>query len=336
LDTVLVTVNALPSPTISGTAAMCQGTEQIYSTKLNVGSTYKWSNAIGQFISGQNSNSTNIKWNSAGLDNISVVETNSKGCKDTVYYSIEVYTKPISKFTATDACVGAAVQFSDSSKGATSWSWNFADGNLSTQRNPSHTFNSAASYNVQQIVSSQYGCVDTSVTTTYVNPSPKAKFGMKKGQSLDFTFTDSTLKNGGTIVSYIWYFGDGDSVVYSSQTNPQHTYKAEGNYTVRLCVKTNRDCESCTTMQVSAVGLNQIRISNLKIYPNPNAGVFELSADEVIEQIEVMNVAGQVVRKIDAGSKQMEIDIRALKNGIYFIRVQINGYSSVVKIIKQG
>jgi PKD repeat protein len=336
LDTVLVTVNALPTPSISGTAAMCQGTQQIYSTKSNVGSTYKWSNVIGQFISGQNSNSTNIKWNSAGLDNINVVETNSKGCKDTVYYSIEVYTKPISKFTATDACVGAAVQFSDSSKGATSWSWNFADGNLSTQRNPSHTFNSAASYNVQQIVSSQYGCVDTSVTTTYVNPSPKAKFGMKKGQFLDFTFADSTLKNGGTIVSYSWYFGDGDSAVYSSQTNPQHTYKTEGNYTVRLCVKTNRDCESCTTMQVSAVGLNQLRISNLKIYPNPNAGVFELSADEVIEQIEVMNVAGQVVQKIDAGSKQMKIDIQAMTDGIYFIRVQIDGYSSVVKIIKQG
>jgi PKD repeat protein len=178
--------------------------------------------------------------------------------------------------------------------------------------------------------------VDTSVTTAYVNPSPKAKFGMSKGQLLDFTFFDSTIKNGGTIVTYTWYFGDGDSIVYSGQTSPQHTYKAEGNYTVRLCVKTNRDCESCTTMQISAVGLNQVRISNLKIYPNPNAGVFELSADDVIEQIEVMNVAGQVVQKIDAGSAQMKIDIQALTDGVYFIRVQINGYSSVVKVIKQG
>ena len=89
-------------------------------------------------------------------------------------------------------------------------------------------------------------------------------------------------------------------------------------------------------MQISAVGLNQVRISNLKIYPNPNAGVFELSADDVIEQIEVMNVAGQVVQKIDAGSTQMKIDIQALTDGVYFIRVQINGYSSVVKVIKQG
>ncbi len=336
LDTVLVTVNPLPTANISGTASMCQGTQQIYSTKSNVGSTYKWGNALGQFISGQNSNSTNIKWNTAGTDIINVIETNSKGCKDTAYYTVVVNPKPVSKFTATDACVGSATVFTDSSKGATSWSWNFADGNLSTQRNPSHTYNSAASYNVQQIVSSQFGCVDTSVTTSYVNPSPKAKFGFNKGQLLDFTFTDSTIKNGGSIVSYTWYFGDGDSIVYSSQSNPQHTYKAEGNYTVRLCVKTNRDCESCTTMQISALEINSARVSNLKIYPNPNAGVFELSADDAIENVEVLNVAGQVVQSFEAGSKQMKIDIQSLTDGVYFIRVQINGYSSVVKVIKQG
>lgn len=336
LDTVLITVNALPTPSISGSSAMCQGSLQVYSTKFNTGSTYKWNCTLAQFVTGQNSNSCNIKWGSAGTAYLSVAETNSKGCKNTVYYNINVYAKPVSKFFVSDACVGAATVFTDSSKDALTWAWNFADGNLSSQKNPTHSYTLAASYNVQQIVSNQYGCLDTSVNTAYVNPSPKAKFTASKGQFLDFSFTDSTNKNGGTIVAYIWRFGDGDSVVYSSSNNPQHTYLAEGPYTVTLCVKTNRDCQSCSSMQVSAVGLNQDHISNLKIYPNPNAGVFELSADDVIEQIEILNVAGQVVQKIDSGSKQMKIDIQTLTDGVYFIRIQINGYTRVVKVIKQG
>ena len=89
-------------------------------------------------------------------------------------------------------------------------------------------------------------------------------------------------------------------------------------------------------MQISALEINSARVSNLKIYPNPNAGVFELSADDAIENVEVLNVAGQVVQSFEAGSKQMKIDIQSLTDGVYFIRVQINGYSSVVKVIKQG
>lgn len=335
LDSVLVTVNPLPTPSISGTANFCAGAQNVYSTKLNAGSGYKWLTTIGSIVTGQNNNSCNIFWKNDGSEYLKVVEINNKGCRDTAYYAITVNPNPVAKFTANDVCIGAATQFVDSSKDATKWTYDFADGKTSSQRNPTHTFTNVASYNVQQIVSNLYACSDTSVSTVYVYPSPEAKFGFKKGQLLDFTFNDSSKNNGGQIILYTWHFGDGDTIVYNTPTNPQHTYATVGNYTVKLCVKTNRDCESCTSLQVSATDINGVNKSHLKLYPNPNAGLFELSADEAIEQIEVLNVAGQVVQKMDGGNKEVKIDIQDLTNGVYFIRVHINGYSTVLKVVKQ-
>ncbi len=49
---------------------------------------------------------------------------------------------------------GSATSFTDASSGSpTAWSWNFGDGSSSTQKNPTHTYTSAATYNVTLSVS---------------------------------------------------------------------------------------------------------------------------------------------------------------------------------------
>ena len=52
-------------------------------------------------------------------------------------------TLPVANFTAnpTEGIVPLSVQFNDSSINATSWSWNFGDGQTSTAQNTSHTYN---------------------------------------------------------------------------------------------------------------------------------------------------------------------------------------------------
>ncbi len=48
---------------------------------------------------------------------------------------------PVANFNAnvTDGDVPLSVQFNDSSTNATSWNWDFGDGNNSTEQNPVHT-----------------------------------------------------------------------------------------------------------------------------------------------------------------------------------------------------
>ena len=62
----------------------------------------------------------------------------------------------------------STVNFTDRSVGASSWLWNFDDGNNSFLRNPMHTFNGEGSFEVSLIAFSTNGCVDTFTYTLVV------------------------------------------------------------------------------------------------------------------------------------------------------------------------
>ncbi|MTB88002.1 PKD domain-containing protein [Aeromicrobium senzhongii] len=64
------------------------------------------------------------------------------------------------------------------------------------------------------------------------NVSPTADFTVAK-DGLAAAFTSNASDRDGTIVSYLWDFGDGQT---STQANPSHTYDEEGTFTVTLTV----------------------------------------------------------------------------------------------------
>jgi PKD repeat protein len=71
---------------------------------------------------------------------------------------------PVANFDATPTSGYAplTVQFSDLSTGLIdSWSWDFGDGETSTEQNPEHIYNNSGSYAVSLTVSGEYGSDDT-------------------------------------------------------------------------------------------------------------------------------------------------------------------------------
>lgn len=77
--------------------------------------------------------------------------------------------------------------------------------------------------------------MDVVVTPTAVEAAPVAGFTFVSGgpDGLTVNFTDTSTQTGGTIGSWNWAFGDGQS---ATTENPQHTYAAGGSYTVALTV----------------------------------------------------------------------------------------------------
>ncbi|MBI3133463.1 MAG: M4 family metallopeptidase [Bacteroidetes bacterium] len=78
-------------------------------------------------------------------------------------------TPPVTDFTAdvTTTCNGL-VTFTDiSTNGATSWAWDFGDGNTSLLQHPSHTYSSNGTYTVQLISTNSFGS-DPEIKTGYI------------------------------------------------------------------------------------------------------------------------------------------------------------------------
>jgi PKD repeat protein len=82
-------------------------------------------------------------------------------------------------FTAspTSGTAPLAVSFTDvSTGGPTSWSWNFGDGNTSTQQNPTHTYSTAGTYSVSLTVSNATGSATAGKTNYIVVTVPPPDF----------------------------------------------------------------------------------------------------------------------------------------------------------------
>ena len=79
------------------------------------------------------------------------------------------------------------------------------------------------------------------------NIAPTADFSVTTAD-LEATFTDSSSDSDGSISSYSWDFGDGNS---STDANPVHNYAAAGTYSVSLTVTDNEGASDTETQSVT-------------------------------------------------------------------------------------
>jgi PKD repeat protein len=177
-------------------------------------------------------------------------------------------------FTADKTTItpGETVSFTDESTGnPTSWSWDFGDGNTSTEENPSHTYTSVGTYTVELTVTNDYGS-DTKTKTDYITvvTSPTANFEADQttityGETVNFT-DQST----GNPTSWSWDFADGST---STQQNPSHTYNSVGTYTVELTVSNSAGSDKETKTDYINVSVPTIDFNGttLYVYPEDNS-----------------------------------------------------------------
>lgn len=147
-------------------------------------------------------------------------------------------------------CSPLVVNFSDASTGnPVQWRWDLGNGVSSLLRNPSTTYFNAGTYTVKLVVRNAAGNADSLTKTDYITvyPAPTAAFTSDKTTGcfpLSVSFTDGSGANSGTIASWFWDFGDGNT---STQQNPSHVYNGAGNFTVTLRVTNSSGCTKTVT-----------------------------------------------------------------------------------------
>ncbi|MBS1765572.1 MAG: PKD domain-containing protein, partial [Bacteroidetes bacterium] len=168
---------------------------------------------------------------------------------------------PTASFSAdsTEGCVPLTVHFSNTSIHATSFFWDFGNGNTSTLPNPQTVYLNPGSYTVTLIAhNSVSGRSDTLVMPSYITvvSFPVADFtsNVTSGCSpLTVNFTN----NSANYTTCVWDFGDGFS---STQTNPSHTYSIPGYYTVKLIAYSAYGCSNVKT-----------KLNYIRVYDKPTA-----------------------------------------------------------------
>jgi PKD repeat protein len=121
-----------------------------------------------------------VVYNATGSYDITLMVSNIYGTStETFAGAITVIDLPTASFDGTQD--ESTVNFMSTSIGASTYSWDFGDGNTSTEENPIHTYGSNGTYEVILAVSNQCGEVET--TTTFiinVNAVTEADFGNMK------------------------------------------------------------------------------------------------------------------------------------------------------------
>ena len=186
-------------------------------------------------------------------------------------------------------CGPLTVNFTDNStvsgvESISGWSWDFGDGNSSTQQSPDHTYDSPGVYTVSLTVSLPSGCTNTKTRTNYVQVI---------GPNVDYSttsvtetcppaiveFKDETTTSSPT-TSWSWNFGDGTT---STLQNPIHTFSTYDTFDVSLTVTDLDGCSRTITKNNFISTLDTISptavCKNINVYLDETGNVSKVAAD---------------------------------------------------------
>ncbi|MES2138449.1 MAG: PKD domain-containing protein [Bacteroidota bacterium] len=184
------------------------------------------------------------------------VETIS-GCIDTMIRPVEVFPKATAAFVnPASTCSPSNTVMINNSTNASIYNWDFGDGVLSGQTNPSHSYvnsgTSNLSYTITLSVQSPLGCVDTISHPISVFYKPTANFNINSNAGchpLSISFSDQS--NGGN--HYYWDFGDASPI--DTAINPSHIYtnftSASITYVAKLKITTLNGCVDSITKNIT-------------------------------------------------------------------------------------
>lgn len=253
-----VLINTVPSVEFSAspTSGCATLTVTFDNQSSSNATTFLW-----QFPGGQpsTSNATNpvVQYSTSGTFSVTLTAFNPSGSNSITKTSyITVQNIPSSSFSYT--VNGQTVNFTNNSNGATSFLWNFGDGNTSTQANPSHTYAAGGVYTVTLTSTNDCGSTTSTQTVSLLAP-PVASFTATPTSGCGPLTVQFTSTSSGAPTAYNWSFPGGNPSSSTAQ-NPSVVYNTPGAYTVTLTVS-------------NSLGANTATASNfITVNPGPAAG----------------------------------------------------------------
>lgn len=156
---------------------------------------------------------------------------------------------PVAGFNSNtqNGCAPLSVNFVNTSTGASSYLWDFGNGNFSSLANPQNVYVQPGTYTVRLISIAANGSRDTLLRTNYITAAPGPVLnvsvnnynGCNNYTSFQFSCTSPTA------TSIAWDFGDGSN---STLFNPVKTFTNPGTYNVSVLATNSAGCQSVASL----------------------------------------------------------------------------------------
>jgi gliding motility-associated-like protein len=210
----------------------------------NAGSwTYRWD--FGDQSTSTDANVGSHTYATYGAYEISL-NVKSRFCEETYKQTITINAIPPQvdfSFDPPFGCVPLEVTFTNLTKFADdkTYQWDFGDGTTSQEKSPVHVYSRADTYTVTLSASNITGQKITVTKPNSIQVYPRPTAGLDVKPRLLYipggTLYTSNLSFDAT--QFLWDFGDG---TFSSSEEPEHQYKDEGVYTIKLRATNQFDC----------------------------------------------------------------------------------------------
>lgn len=180
-----------------------------------------------------------------GLLTVKLTITDANSCSDVITKNIYVLKAPDASFTRYNNCVGNSLIINNtttaiSKDSVASWKWYFGVNDSAAVKEPSYTFGSTGTYQIQLIATSVKGCKDTATQSVRIYSQPTVSISDTQfcaQTSIDLNVQLTELSN----VAFNWRLGDGNS---STNKSLKHIYNKGGSYKPRIKV-THGFSDSC-------------------------------------------------------------------------------------------
>ena len=336
-----VLVNPAPIPTIGSTNNPCVGsTNNIYYTESGQ-SNYFWTVTAGIIVSGQGTSTIDVTWTGTGSQSVMVNYNSSFGCSATVpsVYNLFVNSFPGAAGPITGSanlCTGTnGVAYATAAvANATSYDWNLPAG--ATIATGAGTSSITVNYGLAAVsgnitVAGNNGCGSGVLSPNFnvtIHEIPVAPVVTALGSVLT-----SNAAAGNQ-----WYYG---GTIIAGATS--QSYTVTNNSGFYWCTVTLNGCSSeiSNKVWITVVGLLEHPVSNsFTVYPMPNDGQFTVSIRCPVDDTFTILVYNQLGSKLYelagvktvGGKYDMQIDLRPITNGIYFV-VFMNSENKIVRKI---
>lgn len=241
-NTVNVTVNALPSPTVSSNSPVCSGAA--INLMASGGTTYSWSGPGAYTSVSQNPSISPADPTNTG---VYTVTATTAGCSASGTVNVTVNATPtVTIGSNSPICAGTALNLT--SGGGTIYAWSGPGAYTSTMQNPVINPALAANSGVYTVTATTAGCSATNTVNVTVNTAVIASINPLPQACLNSTVNLSAPNGANT---YAW---SGPNGFTSAQQNPQITGVTGASAGVYSLTLTTSGCASTATANLAVTG----------------------------------------------------------------------------------